>query len=404
MKRRVVARLEEGDRGDRGWFLITRVHLTAARLRDAATYLHNVRAAEGRNLSNDDYNALAHAVGITGTNPGIQLRRHHLLAMEKPLRLLRRTDGQRWRRIQLTEAGIALATNPDTSAVLEEVLHEIVFCREPWYLAGRVRKYREFEIHPYPTTLEVLEACDGWVDMDEYDLFLSRLRSKSKIRWAVDGIKKFRDLDPGDRSVPLAEVRDRVPSAKSYRNWRDMALHTFTLFGLGRSAIREGQRLLSAERFITTVDEVKETILRIPDPGSAAALAVPPSAPAQNPGTEGELLVGKLLEADGWEVAFYTNRRGFGFDIWAHRGESAIVVEVKSSLGTAGSITFTELEHQAATEYGENYILAIVERLEEEAPKVYFITNPAGVLDMQPRNTKEYYIRRSVWEAAAHEE
>ena len=69
VNKRVVEPLEQGDRGDGGWFVITRVHLTAARLKDIAAYLHDVGAETGRTLSNADYNALAEAVGVTGADP-----------------------------------------------------------------------------------------------------------------------------------------------------------------------------------------------------------------------------------------------------------------------------------------------------------------------------------------------
>jgi len=146
--RRVTTRLDEGDTGSRGWFLITRVHLSPARLRDIITYLYDVGAAEGRELIVRDYTALAEAAGIGGDDPGMILRRHFLLALEGPLDLLKRTDGRHWASVRLTDLSVELATNPDSSAVLEKVLSAIVFCREPWYTETRVREYDEFNGWP----------------------------------------------------------------------------------------------------------------------------------------------------------------------------------------------------------------------------------------------------------------
>jgi hypothetical protein len=103
LRRRIVRRLDEGDRGDRGWFLITRVHLSTARLRAVAEYLHDLGAADSVALGARHYAELALLCGVAGNDPGITLRRHHLLAMETPLNLLRRTDGNSWREVSLTQ-------------------------------------------------------------------------------------------------------------------------------------------------------------------------------------------------------------------------------------------------------------------------------------------------------------
>ncbi len=41
VRRRLANRLEEGDRGDRGWFVITRVHVALSWLKGIAEYLEN---------------------------------------------------------------------------------------------------------------------------------------------------------------------------------------------------------------------------------------------------------------------------------------------------------------------------------------------------------------------------
>lgn len=412
--RAVVNRLDQSIRGDRGWFLITRVHLNSSRLRDIAVYLHNIGSGESRPLRARDYSAIAVAIGIGGPDPGVTLRRHHLLAMETPLNLLQRVGGRYWRRVQLTELGIILATQPDTSAVLERGLAEIVFCREPWYTPTRVAEYEDFEIRPYSAALQVMERCDGWVDRDEHDLFVSRIRSNDEIQWAAECIVQFRELDEQQRGELLQEVRRRIRGAKAYQNWRDMGLHTFSLFSMGMSAIRADQRLMLTTRMVESVAAPRfrrvppgrragrqpRAALRIPSPAATAQVSVPPPAPAVNPGTEAEILVGKLLKAAGWEVVYYTNRRGFGFDLWARRGNSAIVVEVKSSVDRLGSVTLTRLEYEAGVQYGRNYLLAVVENL-GQSPTIRFIQNPGNTVRIERIDTLEYRIARDAWETAA---
>jgi Holliday junction resolvase-like predicted endonuclease len=409
LHRSVVARLEEGDRGDRGWWLTTRVHLNGARLREVARYLNDVAEDKLVRLETEHYAALARLAGVTSTDPGITLRRHLLLAMETPLRLLQRADGHSWREVSLTPLGIELATTNDANAVLERALNEIVFCRQPYYTESREEEYGEFDIHPYRATAQVLRRCDGWIDRDEYDLFLSRIRREREIAAAIRGIREFRVTSQDQRNELLREVRIRVPGAKRYQNWRDMGLHTFSLFIL---VIRTGQ-VLRLTRSLTEVmrrpgvpprrmqraaRRARQVALRMPTPPPNAGLMMPPAAREPNAGSDGELLVAKLLDATGWTVVFYTNRRGFGFDLWARKEESVIVVEVKSAFGRLGSITFTRLEHDAALRYAENFYLAVVENVNDN-PTVRFIQDPAR-LHAQERQTREFVLPRDIWEAA----
>jgi Holliday junction resolvase-like predicted endonuclease len=334
--------------------------------------------------------------------------------MEMPLHLLRRIDGHSWQEVALTPLGIELATANDVNAVLDRALSEIVFCRQPYYTESREQEYEEFDVRPYRVTAQVLDGCGGWIDRDEYDLFLSRIRREREMAAAVRGIREFRTISQNQRDELLQEVRVRVPGAKRYQNWRDMSLHTFSLFSLGISVIRIGQVL----RLTGSLDEEqraerphraegpaarpgRELALRIPTPPPNPGLMVPPAARDPNAGSEGELLVAKLLEGTGWTVVFYTNRRGFGFDLWARRRESVIVVEVKSAFGRLGPITLTRLEHAAAAQHTDNFYLAVVENVNAN-PRVRFIQNPAR-LPVQERETREYVLRRDIWEAAITE-
>jgi hypothetical protein len=273
-----------------------------------------------------------------------------------------------------------------------------------------MKEYEAFNVHPYNATLEVMKACSGWVDRDEYDLFLSRIRTPRETQWAIDGIQQFRELRIDERETVLEEVRHRVPTEKIYQNWRDMGLHTFSLFHLGTSAMRADQRLLLSSTLVRPQPEEggggregarARAVLRIPAPEATAELIVPPTSPVVNPGSDAELLVGKLLKAAGWEVAYYTNRRGFGFDLWARRGRAAMVIEVKSSYAELGALTLTELEYQAARHHGRNYVLVTVEHANSDNPVVRIIEDPAQSLRLEERTTREYHSGRNSWTRAA---
>jgi hypothetical protein len=410
LRREVVGRLEEANRGDRGWFLITRVHLSAACLKSIAAYLYDIAAADSVVLERAHYRQLAILAGVAGNNPGVTLRRHLLLAMETPLNLLRRTDGRSWRAVSLSPLGIALATENDANVVLERTLSRIVFCRQPYYTQSRELEYQDFDVRPYETSIRVMRNCDGWVDRDEFDLFLSRIRSRREVRWAVEGIREFRQITAPQRAALLSEVRTRMHSAKRYQNWRDMGLHTFSLFSLGVTAIRTDQILRLTSNLVARPPIQQRrppraarpgprlATLRIPTPPPNEALSVPPSAREINAGTDAELLVAKLLEADGWRVVFYTNKRGFGFDLWAQKQQAVMLVEVKSSLGNMGPISITRLEYEAAGHHGANFYLAIVDRM-DGVPQVRFVQDPRR-LAIEEQHASVYILRREVWEAA----
>ena len=130
-------------------------------------------------------------------------------------------------------------------------------------------------------------------------------------------------------------------------------------------------------------------------------LLAPPASPEANTGTEAESLIAKLLKADGFQVAFYTNRRGFGFDIWAKKADMAIVVEVKSSVADMSTITLTRLEHEAAKQYGNSFVLALVDQLGTGTPRVRWIQNPFSKLSISCFKVVQYTVNKSDWEKHA---
>ena len=415
----LVARLDQGDRGDRGWFLITRVHLSAARVKGLCDYV--LTRGEGKSFTPgpSDYAQLAQFAGVKSLNPGMVLRRHHLLALEVPLRLIRRTDGRSWAEIELTDRGRQLASSDDINEILEESLDEFVFCRHPWYTGSRIHKYSEYDVTPYIAVKRLLVMTEGWIDRDEFDLFVSRIRGRVEIEYTVRYIREYRELSDGQQADLRNEVRIRTPSAKTHQNWRDLALHTFSLFSLGTTAVRDGIHLRLASSAIergrapkkravrtreTTASPRKRALsplLTVPEVPITDELQVPPVEPATNSGTDAELLIGKLLRADGWTVGYYSKRRGFGFDLWAQRQQVGLVIEVKSSIDQMNTVVLTPTEYEAAVVYGANYILAIVEQVSTSSPVVRMIQDPVAATSVEQQNALRYAIRRASWETAA---
>ena len=414
VRRRLVDRLEEGDRGDRGWFVITRVHVAVSWLKGIAEYLENRGGGDVIRLDGHDYQRLATIIGTDSDDPGLQLRRHHLLVMDKPLQLLQRVNGRSWDRIVLTERGRDLAYTEDPAAVLEQSLAAIRFAVEPWTPPARVGQYGGFDLRVYEVTKQVLRRSNGYIDRNEFDFFVSRIRHSGESARAATAIADYRTLAPEEQDTLGTEVRDRIPRAKAYSNWRDVGLHTFSLFSLGTSMVREGRRLLLTADWVSAQAvpvaapaapppprAVAAPQLRIPEPPEVEDLLAPPVAPASNDGVDAESFVAKVLRSQGWEVAFYTNRRGYGFDLWARREDRAMVVEVKSSLGALSAVSLTPTEYRAAQEYGDSFVLALVEHMDSVSPRLRMIQNPVAVLQIEKRMSANYVITRAEWLRAA---
>lgn len=411
VRTRLVDRLSQADRGDRGWFIVTRVHVAISWLHGIAEYLADRADGHPIRLTEQDYRRLADIAEINRTDPGVQLRRHHLLVMDKPLQLLRRTDNRSWAEVSLTPQGAELAHTNDPADVLERSLTAIRFACEPWSPPSRVEPYSDFDVPVFAATGRVMEQCQGFIDRDEFDFFVSRIRTENEVAWAVECIRDYRNLTLDERRSLHREVADRVPGDKEYQNWRDVALHTFSLFELGTSMVREGQRLLLTEAWVewhragdghaeVQVHQGRQP-LRMPEPPDVEALLVPPAAPASNAGADGESFVAKVLRSQSWEVAFYTNRRGYGFDLWARQGDRAMVIEVKSSLTTLGEITLTPTEYEAARYHRESFVLALVENLGGNSPQLRMIQNPVEVVQIERRDIASYAISRAEWTRAA---
>ncbi len=409
VRRRLVDRLEKGDRGDRGWFVITRVHVALSWLKGIAEYLEN-RGGHGIiRLTKHDYDRLATIIETDNDDPGVQLRRHHLLVMDKLLQLLQREDGRRWDRIVLTERGRVLAYTDDPAEVLEQSLSAMRFAVEPWSPSNRVAQYDEFDVRVYEVTKQVLRSCGGYIDRNEFDFFVSRIRARNEVSWAVAAIAEYRALSPDEQTTLHAEVRNRIPGAKAYSNWCDVGLHTFSLFSLGTSVVREGTRLLLTPDWVgehaapAAPEGIPAPQLRMPEPPELEELLTPPAAPASNDGADAESFVAKVLRSQGWEVAFYTNRRGYGFDLWARKESRVMVIEVKSSLHALDTVSLTTTEYHAACEHTDNYVLALVEHMGSDSPRLQMIQNPVANLKIEKRMATSYVISRTEWLRAVGE-
>ena len=215
VRRRLVGRLEEGDRGDRGWFVITRVHVAVSWLKGIAEYLENRGGGGVIRLTRNDYRRLATIIETDSDDPGVQLRRHHLLVMDKPLQLLQRVDGRKWDQIVLTERGRDLAYTGDPASVLEQSLSAIQFAVEPWTPPARVEQYRDFDLQVYEVMKRVLRRCDGYIDRNEFDFFVSRIRRRREVRRAVAAIADYRVLAPEEQETLHTEIRDRDTGGQS---------------------------------------------------------------------------------------------------------------------------------------------------------------------------------------------
>lgn len=409
VRRNLVDRLDEGDRGDRGWFVITRVHVALSWLKGIAEYLEYRGGGGVIQLTERDYSRLATIIESDSDYPGVQLKRHQLLAMDKPLQLLRRVDRRWWDQIELTKRGSELAYTDDPADVLEQSLSAMRFAVEPWAPPDRVEQYDAFNVRVYEVTKQVLRRCGGYIDRNEFDFFVSRIRHRREVPRAVAAISDYRALSPEEQDTLHTEVRDRIPGDKAYSNWRDVGLHTFSLFSLGTSMVREGTRLLLTPNWVgahvvpggptaAAAPEVPVAPqLRMPEPPELEVLLTPPTAPASNDGSAAESFVAKVLRSQGWNVAFYTNRRGYGFDLWARMESWAMVIEVKSSLGALGAVSLTPTEYQAAEEHGESYVLALVEHMDSDSPRLRMIQNPVAVLEIEERSAASYVISRAEW-------
>lgn len=413
-----------------GWWLTTRDHLDVATLVTAAQFLYARFGTNPGSLADNEYDEFQTALGREVPNGGAKtvLNRHLLLNMWRPLGLLERVRINRINPFGLTGLGLNLATTAEPRRLLELILSRMRFVDANWTRPGVMSSYEGISVQPHRLLLAAASNLDGYLERTEYRLFIARLRTDNdvSIDEAIDMIKQYRALSERERSALIALEVPRFPNPKTYQNWVDMDLHTFSLFALGTRFRRHNNVLAMVGTVADSAldfaflhpDSVvsdppvapnnlrnpvrRQVSLRTPDPQPALNIPPPPNIES-NSGREAETLVLRSLEANGFEVRDFSRFRGFGFDIWArHKSSgSTYYCEVKSSTSSLNNIAFTRLEVEAAEKYRDSYVLFCVENfsLTEHTGEVWTLQDPWGELSsMQtPTATVAYRAPRSEW-------
>ncbi len=400
---------------DHGWWLITRDHIAFSELVTACQYFFTNARRNFISLSSVDYNQLHQALGrkVPMGGAGQTLRRHLLLNMMTPLGLIERRHPNKWDKIRLTKAGQQIAQGYLPALILEQRLRQIKFAKQPWSPPDRVERYSAFSVSPHHVLLTVLRRTSGYLDRHEYRLFVAHQRNHKNMKIVIQNILSFRNLSHEQQKKFLNYERKQFGNAKKkYSNWSDMDLHTFSLMSLGTSFVRVGhelrltQHIEARPQHIVIEESTNPLQIVIRRPLASPVPPTPPSPPIQaNTGYDAEMLVASLLRAEGFEVFDYTRTRGYGFDLWIKHFQTGDIffVEVKSSQSQLSSLTLTALEFQAAQQYGENYLLFIIEELRQPNPNIWVVQNPVQQIPnlAQPRRAIEYRSARSSWLAVS---
>ena len=417
-----------------GWWLTTREHQDVTTLVTTVQFLYGRFGGQPVTLSNADYTDLQRALGRPIPSAGAKsvLNRHLLLNMWRPLRLLERAQPAYINPFQLSDQGQELAQAPEPRRILENILQGIRFVHPDWTRPTVAASYRGITVQPYQVLSDILENINGYLTREEYRLFISRMKSSNRntIGEATQLIQTFRELSSDERNRLLKLEPTIFPSNKTYHNWVDMDLHTFSLFALGTRFRRNETILVLAGTSVdTTVANAfvlpegssrmeagvpthlrrprrRQLTLRIPAPDPSLDLPPAPTIEA-NSGQEAEGLIKRILEGNGFEVRDFSRFRGYGFDLWARHKQSHNVYycEVKSSTGTLSNIEFTRLEIEAAHKYLDRYLVFCVEQFDysQSTGDVWTIQNPSRDLPsiLQPKTVVSYSAPRSEWQLAA---
>jgi len=158
--------------------------------------------------------------------------------------------------------------------------------------------------------------------------------------------------------------------------------------GIPEFAADFGYDLAEVERIYNCdpSDPFNAAVLAIAGLASAEASGVPgtlvPSLPSigdavlLNSGLGAELAVAETLQRDGWTVAYTGNQTLLGYDLRADKGDDTLRVEVKSSIGFC-TPELTQSEWDAAIEFEDHFVLAIVDFFGSEKQDIWFVRNPA---------------------------
>lgn len=133
--------------------------------------------------------------------------------------------------------------------------------------------------------------------------------------------------------------------------------------------------------------------LVVEDAEDAAPLPVEPEAVFLNSGVGAELAVARDLANHGWTVGYWGSRRGAGYDLEARRAEAHLRVEVKSSVGFCAP-ELTEEEWNAAQEYSDDFVLAVVDFFGSPEQQIFYLRNPAANVAPAERSVVIYRVPR----------
>ena len=261
-----------------GWWLTTREHPDVATLVTAAQFVYGRFGERSGSLDADDYNDLQGALGRSVPAGGARtvLNRHLLLNMWRPLGLLERNRSRYINPFRLTDQGLELAQATEPRRVLESILREVRFVHEDWTRPQVVASYTGISVHPYQVLSAVLEGTGGYLERHEYRLFVSRMRSDDQdaISEAIELVRDFRTRSQETREELIVLEAPLFPGTKSYQNWVDMDLHTFSLFALGTQFRRNDTVLVLAG---TAVDATVANAFVFPQGSSTVESSVPDS-------------------------------------------------------------------------------------------------------------------------------
>lgn len=144
----------------------------------------------------------------------------------------------------------------------------------------------------------------------------------------------------------------------------------------------------------------------IPQAQGAAPAPLPAEATVGelNTGVGAEIAVGSELIDGGWEVEYFGNQRGIGYDLRATRGEETVHVEVKSSVAYC-TPELTEEEWRAANHHGPEYVVAVVDFFGTENQRIKYLRDPVSNVVAESIERTTYRLpRQGVSELAVESE
>lgn len=163
-------------------------------------------------------------------------------------------------------------------------------------------------------------------------------------------------------------------------------------------------RTLTAAGSSVTVSAPSSNDGVIVEPSSPAPAGLPlPDLPDQimlNSGVQAEIVVGRMLEDEGWTVYHTAGQQGLGYDLRAEANGQVLHLEVKSSVGFVRPV-LTASEWKAASDLGDTFILAVVDFVGTGRQKVHFVHHPAGHMSAVEKQILTYALPRELWEGVA---